>query len=115
MKYIICALAITILAGSSCKSKSEPPIANEPEIVKENPVPQNPAPDNNPTKPADHDHHTCDKCDHEDKCHHHGHHEDECHHHDHHHCHHKKLPPGHEKKLHGDKSARKYAPGHKKH
>jgi hypothetical protein len=25
-----------------------------------------------------------------------------------------RLPPGHEKKLHGDKSARNYAPGHRK-
>lgn len=101
MKYIICALAITILAGSSCKSNSTPEIAKEPEIVKENPVPQKPAPDNSSTKPSDDDHHTCEKCDHDDKCHHHG--------------HKKRLPPGHEKKLHGDKSARNYAPGHKKH
>lgn len=26
----------------------------------------------------------------------------------------KKLPPGHAKKLHGDKSAKRYAPGHNK-
>ncbi|MGK0295614.1 MAG: hypothetical protein ACI884_001777 [Ulvibacter sp.] len=26
----------------------------------------------------------------------------------------KKLPPGHAKKLHGEKSAKKYAPGHNK-
>jgi hypothetical protein len=98
MKYIVCALAITILVGSSCKSNSTPEIAKEPEIIKENPVPQKPAPDNNSTKPSDDDHHTCEKC-HDDKCHHHG--------------RHKRMPPGHEKKLHGDQSARKYAPGHR--
>jgi hypothetical protein len=26
----------------------------------------------------------------------------------------KRLPPGHAKKIHGDKSAKKYAPGHNK-
>jgi hypothetical protein len=109
MKYIIYALAMIILAGSSCKDKSDPPIANEPGIIKENPVPQNPTPENQPTKPSDDHHHhgsgkcdECEKCDHRHKCH-------------HHHGHHKKLPPGHEKKLHGSTSARKYAPGHKKH
>ena len=93
MKYIICALAITILASSSCKSKEESnPV---PDIGKESPLPQQPA----PSKPSTGDHHECEHCDDEGKCHH----------------KHKRLPPGHEKKLHCDKSARKYAPGHRKH
>ena len=43
MKYIVCALAMTILAGSSCKDKPETKI---PEIIKEQPVPEghHPAP-----------------------------------------------------------------------
>ncbi|WP_131387688.1 hypothetical protein [Flavobacterium suncheonense] len=44
----------------------------------------------------------------------------ECSHHHHHHHHKtvkvkkKRLPPGHAKKIHGDKSARKHARGHNK-
>jgi len=36
------------------------------------------------------------------------------HHHHHHHKKEKRIPPGQAKKMHGDKSARKYAPGHNK-
>src|SRR5689334_17300977 len=80
MKYIVCALALIVMAGSSCKSKSEDtkPV---PEIAKEPPVPQQPSPGNNSTNPSD-DEHGSGKCDHEGKCHH----------------KHKRLPPGHEKK-----------------
>jgi hypothetical protein len=95
MKYIVYALALIVMTGSSCKSKSEDtkPV---PEIAKEPPVSQQPAPENHPTKQSD-EHHESGDCDHEGKCHH----------------KHKRLPPGHEKKLHGDQSARKYAPGHR--
>jgi hypothetical protein len=98
MKYIVCALALILMAGSSCKSKSEPEIAKEPDIVNESPAPQQPAPENLPPKPSDSHHHTCGKCDDEQKCHH----------------KHKKIPPGHAKKMHGAQSARNYTPGHKK-
>ena len=72
MKYIVYVLAMVAMASGSCKSKSEPVIAKEPEIIKE--VEKEKEGPN--------------------------------------HHHHKRMPPGHEKKLHGDQSARKYAPGH---
>jgi hypothetical protein len=87
MKYIVCALAMVVLAGSSCKSKSEPETKPVPEVVKENPVPGA-----HPNEPSENHHHE------EGKGHKHG--------------KGKWIPPGHAKKMHGDKSARNYAPGH---
>jgi hypothetical protein len=90
MKYIVCALAVIILAGSSCKDKS-PEIKSGPEVVKENPLPEKPS-DSHPTEPGKH------HCPESDKCH-------KC-------RHKKKLPPGHAKKMHGAQSARDYTSGH---
>lgn len=79
MKYIVYVLAIVAMASGSCKSKSEPVIAKEPEIIKEVEKEKEVIRENEGGN----------------------------------HHHHKRMPPGHEKKLHGDQSARKYAPGHR--
>jgi hypothetical protein len=101
-------LASLVLIGSSCKHKEEtintPPPQETPQ-----PTPPHPT----PSKPQDPHHHEADDNSHDG--HHHDHDDDhDCHCHKKN-CHKKhKLPPGQEKKLHGDKSARNYAPGHKK-
>jgi len=89
-------LAMLILIGSSCKHKQETENKPPQEVPKlQEPKPQKPKPDGHESH--DHDDHD----DHECK--------------DHKHCHkHHRLPPGQEKKLHGAKSARDYAPGHRK-
>jgi hypothetical protein len=95
MKYLVCALALIVMSGSSCKSKSAEtnPV---PEIGKESPLPPKPAPENHPTEPSDGHHHGSGQCGEGEKCHH----------------KHKKIPPGHAKKMHGAQSARDYTPGH---
>jgi hypothetical protein len=100
-------LAVAILIGSSCKHKEETINTPPPQ---ETPPPQTPQPkpdghESNNHNSHDHDGDHGEDHDHDDDCH--------CHKK---HCHKKhKLPPGQEKKLHGDQSARDYAPGHKKH
>jgi hypothetical protein len=85
-------LALLVLIGSSCKHKEEPINTPPPQ---ETPQPTTPQ----PQAPHHHEH------DHDD--------DDDDHYHHHGKKHHR-LPPGHEKKLHGDQSARDYAPGHRK-
>ncbi|OQP47751.1 hypothetical protein A4H97_30775 [Niastella yeongjuensis] len=108
-------LALLVLIGSSCKHKEDPINTPPPQET-----PQSTPPHPTPSKPQDPNHHESDNDDHDG--HHDGHDDDDCDHdHDchHHDCHHHgkkhhRLPPGQEKKLHGDKSAKNYAPGHRK-
>jgi len=94
-------LAMLILIGSSCKHKQETENKPPQEVPQpQTPKPQEPKPQTpKPAGPHSHEH------DHD--------HEDD-HDHDHHGSKHHRLPPGQEKKLHGAKSARDYAPGHRK-
>jgi hypothetical protein len=81
MKLLINALAVIILTGSSCKSKTE--TKSEPPVI------EKPAPGNPSTLPSGNHHQESGKR-----------HK------------HKRIPPGHAKKMHGEQSARNYAPGH---
>ena len=92
MNYKVFVLALLVLIGSSCKHKE--PINTPP--PQETPQPTTP-------QPQDSHHHEHDHDDDDDDD------------HDHHHGKkHHRLPPGQEKKLHGEQSAREYAPGHRK-
>ena len=85
-------LVLLVLIGTSCKHKSA--TESTPTTPQETPK---------PTTPQTH-HHKHEHDDDDDR--------DE----DHDELHGKKrhwLPPGHEKKLHGDQSAKNYAPGHR--
>jgi hypothetical protein len=103
-------LALVVLIGSSCKHKS---------ATENTPAPQG-TPQPTTPQPQTPTHHGSDDDDaHEGRHHKHEHDDDddqgEDHDEHHHGKKHHRLPPGQEKKLHGEQSAKNYAPGHKKH
>ncbi|MFL5746962.1 MAG: hypothetical protein ACJ751_19950 [Niastella sp.] len=96
-------LALLVLIGSSCKHKTA--TENNPQETPQPTIPQ----------PQTPNHHGDDDDDHEGRHHEHEHDDDDDDHDRHHHGKkHHRLPPGQEKKLHGEQSARNYAPGHRK-
>jgi hypothetical protein len=110
MKSKVFVLALLVLIGNSCKHKT---------ATENTPAPQE-TPQPTTPQPQTPNHHGSDDEDaHEGRHHKHEHDEDEDdqgedHDKHHHKKKHHRLPPGQEKKLHGDQSARDYAPGHKK-
>lgn len=93
MNRTIFVLALTLLIGISCKHKQD--AENKPPSE----TPQSPTQKPEEPKPQGHHHHDDD--------------DDDDNEHEHHGHKHHRLPPGQEKKLHGDQSARDYAPGHR--
>jgi hypothetical protein len=101
-------LALLVLIGSSCKHKTATENAPVPQETPQPTIPQPQSPNH---------HGSDDDNDHEGHHHEHEHDDDDDddHYKHHHGKKHHRLPPGQEKKLHGDQSAREYAPGHRKH